>query len=246
MRSLKPPLRLALLGSLMLAAACGRTNLDLVGGAGGTDGGVASGGRTGTGGGPFGTGGVRGSGGVTGTGGVKGSGGAGAAAGSDGGTSDTALDLQAADAPTGDLRAVDASPVDAARLDAQGPDLPPPTPGTLPCGNESCATGTQSCCVSIAIGAVGARCIPAGASCSGIPLACDEPADCSAGTCCFGLQALQGAGSGLALGSHCSTRAACNGAGQYVVCRTNGDCDRTTPVCCSSALGVPICQRACP
>lgn len=243
MRSLKPLLGVALLGATMLVAGCGRTNLDFVGGVGGGDGEVASGGRTGTGGGggPLGTGGVSGSGGLTSTGGVKGSGGSGAAAGADGGITDAALDLKTTDAPPADVTAPDAG-----RLDAQGPDLPPPTPGTLPCGNESCDTRTQSCCVSIAIGAVGARCIPAGASCGGIPLACDEPADCSSGTCCFGLQAQQGAGSALAVGSVCSTRAACNGAGRYVVCRTNGDCDRATPLCCFSALGVPLCQRVCP
>ena len=112
------------------------------------------------------------------------------------------------------------------------------------CGSQSCDVKTQSCCVSLAVGSVGAACVPLGTACTGAALDCDEPADCSGtGTvCCFGLQL--GGGTGVGLGSRCGPRAACGGLGRFVLCRTNGDCGGTTPACCNVG-GVPLCQAAC-
>lgn len=186
------------------------------GGAGG-GGGRASGGAPATGGRP-GTGGAPRTGGRAGTGGAPGSGGR--VATMDGGVPDAAADCPPADA---------------------GPDLPPATPGTLPCGAESCDVKTQSCCVSLAVGSVGARCVPLGAACPGAALDCDEPADCPGAVCCFGLQV---GGAGVAVGSRCGPRAGCNGVARFVVCRANADCGGTTPACCTVG-GVPICQAAC-
>jgi hypothetical protein len=149
---------------------------------------------------------------------------------------------------TGSGGAVDAGVRDAVAegrpvVDAAGPDLPPSTPGTLTCGVQLCSTKTQSCCVSIAAGAVGAQCVPLGSTCGGAGLDCDEPADCAGGTCCFGLQ-LGGVG-GVAIGSRCVARVSCAGLGRFVVCRTNSDCGGTNPVCCLVAGGVPVCQPTC-
>jgi hypothetical protein len=126
-------------------------------------------------------------------------------------------------------------------VDAPGPDLPPSTPGTLVCGAQTCDVKTQTCCVSLAVGSVGARCVPIGTACTGAALVCDEPADCPGAVCCFGVQT---GGGGLGVGSQCSARTACNGFGRFLVCRTNADCGGTMPACCSVA-GVPVCQTAC-
>lgn len=245
---------IAVVTGLAGGAACGRTELELAvrdgasdavtdavrdatrdgasGGSPATGGRPAppgSGGRAGTGGtagraAPPLTGGASGTGGRVGTGGAAGSGGRVASGGSggsiDGGVRDAAPDALIADA---------------------GPDLPPPTPGRLVCGPETCDVKTQTCCVSLAVGSVGARCVPVGTTCPGAALVCDEPADCPGAVCCFGLQTTGGVG----LGSQCSARAACSGLGRFVVCRTNADCGGTSPACCSVG-GVPLCQPACP
>lgn len=239
-------------------ATCGRTDLELggTGGRGVADSGqdgprdaradatdaatggsggrvVATGGRPGTGGrpatggsAPGGTGGAARTGGRGGSGGGPGTGGRGASGGSgggvDGGIRDAAVD---------------------AVVDAPGPELPPSTPGTLLCGTEACDVKTQTCCVSLAVGSVGARCIAVGTACTGAALVCDEPADCPGAVCCFGVQAGGDTG-GLGIGSQCAARSACNGFGRFVVCRTNADCGGSMPACCSVG-GVPLCQAAC-
>ena len=227
-------------GCLCLAA-CGRTDLEVFGGTGGVaglgghDGGVdAVAGRAGgTGGVIGGAGGAPGSGGRVGTGGTPGTGGR---VGT-GGVVGTGGTPPPPDGGAPDLRR------DGPQADA-GPVLPPSTPGVLVCGAQSCNTQTQACCVSVAVGAVGATCVPAGTACPGASLGCDEPADCAAtGVCCFGLQARAG---GVSVGSSCTSRNACGGFGRFVVCRQNGDCAAATPFCCNS-LGVPTCQAArCP
>lgn len=253
--------RLALALMTLVIATCGRTDLEL-GGTGGrgpadasldgprdarmdaSDGatggvvasggrGVATGGRPGTGGraatggsGGRGTGGGPATGGRPGTGGAAGTGGR-VASGGSGGVADGGIRDSSADG----------------LIDAAGPDLPPSTPGTLSCGTQACNVKTQTCCVSLAVGSVGAACIPVGTACTGAALICDEPADCPGAVCCFGVQAGGDTG-GLGIGSQCAARAACNGFGRFIVCRTNADCGGTMPACCSVG-GVPVCQTAC-
>ena len=221
---------------------CGRTDLELAGRDaaadsardaardGSTGGVMATGGRAATGSGGRGSGGSPATGGRPGTGGAPRTGGRAATGGAPGsGGSGGSVDGGARDA------AADRLPADS------GPQLPPSTPGTLACGAESCDVKTQSCCVSLAVGAVGARCVALGAACPGAALDCDEPADCVGAVCCFGLQV---GGAGVALGSRCGPRASCGGLGRFVVCRANSDCGGSTPACCTVG-GVPLCQAAC-
>ena len=240
-------------------AGCGRTDLELSGsggqdaafGPGGRDGGIDAvaghdaGGSGGSGGRVAGTGGTRGTGGLTGSGGRAGTGGRTATGGTAATGGRVGTGGRAATAGSGgtvDAGVRDATPERPA-ADAPGPDLPPSTPGTLTCGTQSCDTKSQSCCVSIALGAVGAECIPITSTCGGAALVCDEPADCPGGTCCFGLQT--GGAGGVAIGSRCVASNACAGIGRFVVCRTNNDCARPNPACCVVAGGVPVCQPAC-
>ncbi len=250
---MKPGIRTYAVIWAVAIAACGRTDLELSGAgggdaafiSGGRDGGTdavagrGSGGRVAATGGVRGTGGLPGSGGRAGTGGRVATGGAAATGGRVGTGGRAATGGAGGTTDAGVRDAVAERPV----VDAAGPDLPPSTPGTLTCGGQTCDTKSQSCCVSIAVGSVGAQCIPITSTCGGAALACDEPADCAGGTCCFGLQA--GATGGVAIGSRCVARAACAGLGRFVVCRTNNDCARPNPACCVVAGGVPVCQPAC-
>lgn|GEM_PF-3141439 len=213
------------LGSSVLLAGCGRTDLqvseDSIGGSGGVRSGIdaAADGRGAATGGHGGTGGQRGTGGNTNSAGTGGRTGA-----VDGGVRDAVVVRDAA-------------------FESVGPDLPSSTPGTVACGTSACDSSRESCCVTVSVGAV-ARCLPLGSSCGGgVSLECDEPADCPGGTCCFGLQA--GSLTNLALGSRCVSATMCTGLGRFTVCRTNNDCGGGTPACCLGLAGVPICQAVC-
>ena len=242
-------------------AAAGRAGTGGSGGRPGTGGVPATGGSVGTGG-RSGSGGAVGTGGRSGTGGRVGTGGSGGRTGT-GGTIDAGPpDAGPPDAGTGGRGgtggvvgtggrvgtggAIDGGTRDAgtggAARDA-GPDLPPSNPGVVACGAMTCDSKTQSCCVSLAGGAV-ATCVPTGTACAGTSLVCDEPGDCASGVCCFGFQA---GGAGLSIGSRCTSRASCGGFGRFVVCRKDADCGAAAPLCCISALsGVPVCQATCP
>ena len=132
----------------------------------------------------------------------------------------------------------------------------PPSPGFLICGTQTCAAGTQQCCLGVGgTGTLDASCASSGGSCAGVSLRCDEPADCAGSpgldTCCFGLlstSSASGAGgslaSGVTLGSRCESRGSCAGLGQLILCRKDSDCGPGAEVCCPG-VGVPTCQATC-
>jgi hypothetical protein len=127
----------------------------------------------------------------------------------------------------------------------------PPTPGLFVCVSTVCQTSSQQCCVTLsAAGAASGTCMPLGASCPGLSLQCDEPADCAAGAqgqgnvCCAGVGASTAATLPLSIGSVCVPAARCTGTGQVIVCRQDSDC-HGTGVCCAGD-GLPTCLPACP
>jgi hypothetical protein len=100
-------------------------------------------------------------------------------------------------------------------------DCPNTGPGVV-CGSTTCPS-PQICCV----GAGGSTCTAANA-CSGTPVRCDGPEDCSSGTCCGSLTA----------GSSCVTGTTCAN-GQYALCHVDGDCPSGT--CHDLYAGLRVC-----
>jgi hypothetical protein len=80
----------------------------------------------------------------------------------------------------------DASTTESGPDAASGSDAAlPPTPGKIDCFGTTCSSATETCCVDDDAGA--AQC---GAKCGtgGIPIACDDSADCAPGKiCCVGV-----------------------------------------------------------
>jgi hypothetical protein len=116
------------------------------------------------------------------------------------------------DTPTNQAKSGDGG---AARADASSADATQAqsTPGTVACGATSCSGSAAQCCVS----GDGEKCVTQSASCSGVRFGCDERKDCPDDQVCC-LSARKSV-------ARCTPRAACDGQGDFVVCRGDGDCD---------------------
>ncbi len=74
-------------------------------------------------------------------------------------------------------------PFDGGVVDASPPPFDAGPPPTFNCGNQSCNTGTQVCCVK----QQSVSCVPQGTCIGGVPLSCTGSASCSKGqVCCAG------------------------------------------------------------
>jgi hypothetical protein len=136
-------------------------------------------------------------------------------------------DAQEETAPPDDAD-VDADMPDADMPDAEDAADAAPAP-RIACGNTTCDSATQVCCVAAAGGAQ--TCIAKGTACSGGQLTCSSPSSCSAGEkCCLSTLA------GLVSGSTCKVECA---AGEQTMCATRADCGGTR---CARSGGLLVCQ----
>ena len=102
-----------------------------------------------------------------------------------------------------------------------GVDARPP-PGKDPgiyCGKSFCAPGQQICCATGPSSARGYACAQEAAACTGIPIACDDAADCGTQHCCGQFSQLTG----------------------YVSVSCQTSCDGTAP---NGDLYVELCSQA--
>lgn len=138
----------------------------------------------------------------------------------DGDPGDGALDDGALD----DGAASDGALVDA--LPGDGGTTSPDAGTGVTCGTMTCGTG-QVCCVTLG----GSTCVATG-TCTGQPIACDGPEDCTTAgeVCCAGLG-----------GVACAAQATCTSQ----VCRVDGDCD-SGDECCGVLTGPRVCRNFCP
>ncbi|HEX3695712.1 MAG TPA: hypothetical protein VH374_10010 [Polyangia bacterium] len=209
-------------------AGCGRDDLDNVvvptsnveNGSGGT-GHSGTGGTTGNGGSAGGASGQFGSGGATAGGGKGGGSSGGKGGGGSGGITGT-----------GGGGGVIAGTGGAMGMGSGG------APGAVGCGDMSCQTGTESCCVQVVNGTRVESCIPITEQCSnGSSIGCMAGSCGGGNVCCLTL---------VGQATACSAAAQCSDGFSTVLCRNNADCPGDRPFCCP-AIGINICRNyRCP
>jgi hypothetical protein len=110
-----------------------------------------------------------------------------------------------------------------------------PGTGTIECGDDTCDTETEECCV----GEGGEMCVALD-SCETPAFTCDGPEDCGDQICC----AAEGGGEG---GTSCMDQGSCGGS---VVCQDVDDCPDGEECCDPSDQGMsPVtgfCAENCP
>jgi hypothetical protein len=103
--------------------------------------------------------------------------------------------------------------IDAAR-DSGGDVILAPDPGKIECGQDTCDTSTQFCCLGL-VAPITRTCVPENNICLGPDQHCDEAADCPQGQVCCA--------SGGVIGVSTFCQNACS-VGQVQVCSTQQEC----------------------
>jgi hypothetical protein len=122
-----------------------------------------------------------------------------------------------------------------------------PPPGRDPgiyCGKSFCTPGQQVCCATGTQGARGYACTQDPNACTGIPISCDDPADCGGQHCCGQFSQLTGYVS-ISCQASCDGTAP-NGDSYVEMCDpaiSPGACAVGTSCALSKALpGFSVCQ----
>ncbi|HXI59297.1 MAG TPA: hypothetical protein VNO55_24690, partial [Polyangia bacterium] len=98
--------------------------------------------------------------------------------------------------------------------------------GGISCGNLTCQSNKESCCIQVANGRATETCIPAGASCQGGPSIGCLGGDCGDGrVCCFSL---------IGLNTTCAAPQQCNNGLSTVLCASDRDCPAARNHCCQT------------
>jgi hypothetical protein len=111
-------------------------------------------------------------------------------------------------------------------------------PGAVGCGDMSCQTGTETCCVQVVNGTRVESCIPITAQCSnGSSIGCMAGSCGGGNVCCLTL---------VGEATSCAAPDQCSDGFSTVLCRNNADCPGDRPFCCP-AIGINICRNyRCP
>lgn len=113
-----------------------------------------------------------------------------------------------------------------------------PPPNQIPCGAETCFAGMQTCCVRPVNGRPTAMCIAVGQTCDmGTSFSCASTASCDPGSvCCV---------STTNLSTTCEAPAACLLSPGIILCGADSDCPGLLPNCCGVG-NLRFCRaRAC-
>jgi hypothetical protein len=221
--------RLALaLGAIVLAAGCGRTDLDFgapatvavsTGGDSGSSGTGGRGDQTATG---------QGGQAAGGTGGQPGAGGqAGGPTGAGGRPADAGVDA-------GGGRGGNAG------ASGSGGAAGAPAATPIPCGMTTCAPRAAVCCLQRMNGRATQTCVASAAACaSGMSVGCVDASDCARGQFCCA--------TAVGVSTTCTDAATCARQPGVIVCNRPADCPATAANCCmlGGAAGVCSAQR-CP
>jgi hypothetical protein len=102
---------------------------------------------------------------------------------------------------------------DGAQVDSSKPGT-----GPIQCGQATCDSATQDCCLG---GGTGRTCVTKG-TCTTSTLSCTSAANCPGAICCGSIQQRPDGGFGVTVSATC--QASCSAPGEVQLCEQNSEC----------------------